>query len=125
MEKQKAAIECPDEEEINLDELKRGGFVQIKGKDMFSVWVKNLCCNMPAKQLRKVADIAEKYGRGYILFSSRQIPIIPYINLKDVEISSASIRAIYFPLANCKPLFNDLVRPIFFLLVMILILRSL
>jgi len=95
--------ECPPEVEIDLDKLKRGGFVKIQGKDMFSVWVKNLCCNMPALQLRKVADIADKYGKGYVLFSSRQIPIIPHIKLKDVENVKKELEAVYLELAGCGP----------------------
>ncbi len=99
---QKLAVKCPPKEgEIDLNKLKRGGFVKIRGKDMFSVWVKNLCCNMPALQLRKVADIAEKYGKGYVLFSSRQIPIIPYIRLKDVENVKKELDKVYLELAGC------------------------
>lgn len=93
--------ECSNDKKIDLDKLKRGGFVKIKGKDMFSVWVKNLCCNMPAQQLRKIADIAEKYGKGYILFSSRQIPIIPHVNLKDVENIKTELEKVYLELAGC------------------------
>ena len=50
--------------EINLDELKRGGIVKLKEKDMFSVWIKAVCDNMDAQKLCKVADLAEKYGKG-------------------------------------------------------------
>lgn len=99
----KHAVECPPEGEIDLDKLKRGGFVKIQGKDTFSVWVKNLCCNMPALQLKKVADIAEKYGEGYLLFSSRQIPIIPHIKLKDVENVKKELEEVYLELAGCGP----------------------
>ena len=55
----------------DLEELKKGGVVKLKGKDMFSVWVKAVCDNMDAVKLRKVAEIAEKYAKGVILFTSR------------------------------------------------------
>lgn len=87
----------------DLLQLKRGGFVQIKGKDMFSVWIKNLCCNMMSEQLRKLADISEKYGKEYLLFSSRQIPIIPFINLKDVDAVKRELKEVYLELAGCGP----------------------
>lgn len=70
--------------EINIDELRKGGVVKLKEKDMFSVWVRAVCDNLDAKKLRVVADLADKYGKGYILFSTRQFPIIPHINFKDV-----------------------------------------
>ena len=69
---------------VNIEELKRMGIVALKGKDMFSIWVKTTCCNLNSKQLRKLADITEKYARGFLLFTSRQIPIIPFINIGHV-----------------------------------------
>ena len=71
--------------QVNVEELRRGGVIALKEKDMFSLWVKTSCCNLNSRQLRKLADITDKYGRGIVLFSTRQIPIIPFILLKDVE----------------------------------------
>lgn len=68
-----------------LEELKKGGVVKLKGEDMFSVWVKAVCDNMDAVKLRKVAEIAEKYAKGIILFTSRQFPIIPFVHIKDIQ----------------------------------------
>ena len=69
---------------LNIDELKKGGMVPLREKDMFSIWVKTECCNLNSKQLRKLADITDKYARGYLLFTSRQIPIIPFVNLANI-----------------------------------------
>jgi anaerobic sulfite reductase subunit C len=70
-----------DEQKVNIDELKKGGMVPLREKDMFSIWVKTEYCNLNSKQLRKIADITDKYARGFLLFSSRQIPIIPFVNI--------------------------------------------
>jgi anaerobic sulfite reductase subunit C len=72
------------EQKLDINELKKGGMVPLREKDMFSIWVKTDCCNLNSKQLRKVADITDKYARGFLLFTSRQIPIIPFVNIKDV-----------------------------------------
>ena len=72
------------EQKLNIDELKKGGMVPLREKDMFSIWVKTDCCNLNPKQLRKLADITDKYARGYLLFTSRQIPIIPFVNIANV-----------------------------------------
>jgi dissimilatory sulfite reductase (desulfoviridin) alpha/beta subunit len=72
------------EQKLDINELKKGGMVPLRERDMFSIWVKTECCNLNAKQLRKVADITDKYARGFLLFTSRQIPIIPFVNIKDV-----------------------------------------
>ena len=70
--------------EINLEELKKGGIVKLKEKDRFSVWVRAVCNNMDAKKLRRLADLAEKYGQGYMLFSTRQFHIIPHVHFNDL-----------------------------------------
>ena len=73
------------EQQMNVGELRRHGIVRLKEKDMYSMWVKTACCNLTSKQLRKLADIIDRYARGYLLFTTRQIPIIPLVHLKDVE----------------------------------------
>jgi dissimilatory sulfite reductase (desulfoviridin) alpha/beta subunit len=70
---------------LELEQLKKGGIVKLKKRDIFSVWVRAICCNMDAMKLRKVVDIAEKYGRGVILFVTRQFPIIPHVHFNDIE----------------------------------------
>jgi dissimilatory sulfite reductase (desulfoviridin) alpha/beta subunit len=46
--------------------------------------VKTECCNLNSKQLRRLADITDKYARGFLLFTSRQIPIIPFVNVTNI-----------------------------------------
>ncbi len=89
--------------QINVGELRRSGVVKLKEKDMYSIWVKTACCNLNSKQLRKLADITEKYARGYLLFTTRQIPIIPFTNLKDVEGVKEELNEVYLELDRCGP----------------------
>ena len=89
--------------EINVEELKRGGVIKLKGEDMFSLWVKTACCNLDSKQLVKLADITERYARGYLLFTTRQIPIIPFVNLKDVPEVKEELRQVAMELDRCGP----------------------
>ena len=87
--------------EVNLEELKKGGVVKLKEKDMFSVWVRAVCDNMDAQKLRKVADLAEKYGKGYILFSTRQFPIIPHVHFKNIESVKDELKEMDLMLDRC------------------------
>ncbi len=89
--------------QIDVEELKRGGVVKLKEKDMFSIWVKTACCNLTSKQLRKLADITERYARGFLLFTTRQIPIIPFVNLKDVGEVKKELSEVYLELDRCGP----------------------
>lgn len=88
---------------INVEELRKGGVVQVKGKDMFSLWVKTSCCNLNSEQLRKCADIADQYGRGFILFTTRQNLVIPFIPLKNVDTARSELQQVYLELDRCGP----------------------
>jgi dissimilatory sulfite reductase (desulfoviridin) alpha/beta subunit len=72
------------EQKLDINELKKGGMVPLREKDMFSIWVKTECCNLNSNQLRKLADITDKYARGFLLFTSRQIPIIPFVSVANI-----------------------------------------
>ena len=87
--------------EINLEELKKGGIVKLKEKDRFSVWVRAVCNNMDAKKLRRLADLAEKYGQGYMLFSTRQFPIIPHVHFNDLGAVKEELKKIDLMLDRC------------------------
>lgn len=88
---------------IDIEELKRGGIIKLKGEDNYSVWVKVMCNNITSKQLRKIADISDKYGRGFFLFTTNQIPIIPHINLKDVMKVKEELEEVEQEFEACGP----------------------
>ena len=84
-----------------IEDLKKGGVVKLKEKDMFSVWVKAVCNNMDSLKLRRVAEIAEKFGRGIILFTTRQLPIIPFVHLDNIGIVKEELKKIELTLDRC------------------------
>lgn len=86
---------------VNHEDLKKDGMVKLKEKEMFSVWVRAVCDNMGADKLRKVAELAEKYGRGLVLFTSRQFPIIPHVHLDDLGKVQAELRQLELMLDHC------------------------
>lgn len=88
---------------VDTEELKRGGVVKLQGKDLYSMWVKADCCNLSSNQLRKLAGIIDKYARGFLLFSTRQIPIIPFVRLSDVGKVKEELRKIELELDRCGP----------------------
>ncbi|MFH0941978.1 MAG: 4Fe-4S binding protein [Chloroflexota bacterium] len=91
------------EKAINVAELRSRGIVKLRDKDMFAIWVKTACCNLSARQLNKLADVAETYARGYLLFTTRQIPIIPFVHLKDLETAQQELGTVYLTLDRCGP----------------------
>jgi dissimilatory sulfite reductase (desulfoviridin) alpha/beta subunit len=91
-----------------IEALRQGGIVALNEKDMFSLWVKTSCCNMDSRQLSRVADIAEKYGRGCVLFTTRQTPHIPFVNLKDVAEVKQELAKVELELDRCGPRVRNL-----------------
>ena len=91
-----------------IEALRQGGVVALDERDMYSLWVKTACCNMSAGQLRRVADIAERYGRGYVLFTTRQTPHIPFVNLKDTPAAKQELAAVELDLDRCGPRVRNL-----------------
>ena len=91
-----------------IDALRQGGIVALNERDMFSLWVKTSCCNMDSRQLTRVADIAEKYGHGYVLFTTRQTPHIPFVNLKDVAEVKQELAKVELELDRCGPRVRNL-----------------
>lgn len=90
-----------EKQKIDIEALKRGGVVKLKEKDMFAMWVKTECCNLNTQQLKKVADVADKYARGLVLFTTRQIPIIPFVDLKDVDTVKKELSQVHLELDRC------------------------
>lgn len=87
----------------SVEELRSRGVVKLRDKDMYALWMKTACGNMNSRQLRKLAEITEKYARGYLLFTTRQIPIIPFIQGNDVERVQEELKAVYLILDRCGP----------------------
>lgn len=69
--------------EYDLKELKSGGFMKQKEKDIFSLRLHIIGGFVKANQLIKLAEIADKFGKGHIHLTTRQGVEIPYINIKD------------------------------------------
>jgi dissimilatory sulfite reductase (desulfoviridin) alpha/beta subunit len=86
---------------VNVDELRRGGIVALLEPNKYSIWVKTACCNLNSKQIRKLADITDKYGRGFLLFTSRQIPIIPHVDISDVADVKGELAEVDMELDRC------------------------
>ena len=91
-----------------VEALRQGGIVALDEKDMYSLWVKTSCCNMNTDQLRRLADISDRYGRGYVLFTTRQTPHIPFINLKDVAEVKQELAKVELELDRCGPRVRNL-----------------
>ena len=65
--------------------LKKGGFMRQKQKGFFSLRIQVVGGNLTAENIKTVAEVAEKYGKGYVHMTSRQGIEIPFVNFEDIE----------------------------------------
>ncbi|MBI2874418.1 MAG: 4Fe-4S dicluster domain-containing protein [Firmicutes bacterium] len=54
-----------------------------------------------AERMKKIAEMAEKYGQGFMHLSVRMSPEIPYVDLKDVESLAAELAEVGQRIASC------------------------
>jgi dissimilatory sulfite reductase (desulfoviridin) alpha/beta subunit len=84
--------------EIDATALKSKGFFQQAQKDKFSLRLCTSGGTISTGYLKKAMEIADKYGKGQIHFTTRQQIEIPYITAENVDavqklLSDANIRS--------------------------------
>lgn len=84
--------------EIDYAALKKGGFMRQKQKGYFSLRLQVVGGNLTAENIKKISEVAEKYGHGYVHLTSRQGVEIPFINFEDIEEVKAELAK-----GGCKP----------------------
>lgn len=87
--------------EYNIKELKSGGLMKQKEKDLFSLRLRVVGGFVNSKQLVKLSEIADKYGRGYIHLTTRQGIEIPHVNFKDFEKVEKGLRDVELEMGAC------------------------
>ena len=70
---------------VDYSTLKKGGFMRQKQKNCFSLRLRTVGGHLSAEQLAKIAEVADKYGEGYIHLTSRQGVEIPFIRLEQID----------------------------------------
>lgn len=70
---------------VDYTTLKKGGFMRQKQKNNFSLRLAVVGGTLTAKNLKKIAEVAEKYGDGHVHLTSRQGVEIPFIKLDQID----------------------------------------
>lgn len=68
---------------IDFNELKSGGFIKQRQKDKFTVRCRVPGGRLHIEKLKKIVEVAEKYGKDYVHISVRQSIEIPYVDYRD------------------------------------------
>jgi len=83
--------------------LKDGGFIKQRQGGYFAVRVRAVAGNLQAAQLPRLAEIARRYGRGYVSLTVRQGLEIPWVSREDLEACRAELVAAGLAVAGCGP----------------------
>ena len=71
-------------QKVDYAALKKGGFMRQKQKGYGSLRLAVVGGNLTAENIKTVAEVAEKYGRGYVHMTSRQGIEIPFIKVEEL-----------------------------------------
>jgi anaerobic sulfite reductase subunit C len=86
---------------IDLKNLKAGGFIKERGKDLFTVRLRVPGGRMAVDRLTKIAEVAQKYGKGFVHLSVRQSIELININFADFDAVVAELGEEQQKVASC------------------------
>lgn len=70
---------------LDLSNLKAGGFIKERGKDLFTVRLRVPGGRMSIPRLKRIAEVAEKYGGEFVHLSVRQSIELININFRNFD----------------------------------------
>lgn len=88
---------------IDYAALKKGGFMRQKQKGKFSLRLQVVGGTLTAENLKKIYEVADKFGEGYVHLTSRQGIEIPFIKFEDIEAVKTELAQGGCKLGVCGP----------------------
>lgn len=70
---------------INLENLKSGGFIKERGKEQFTVRLRVPGGRLTIGRMKKIAEVADKYGVEFVHLSVRQSVEMIHVNINDFD----------------------------------------
>jgi dissimilatory sulfite reductase (desulfoviridin) alpha/beta subunit len=86
---------------VDLKNLKAGGFIKERGKDLFTVRLRVPGGRMAVGRLKKIAEVAEKYGGEFVHLSVRQSIELLNIKIGDFDAVSTELGESGQQVASC------------------------
>ena len=88
------------------EDLKAGGFIPQRQKKTVTVRCKAPGGRVTAPRLRRIADLAEKYGQGIVHLSVRMSPEILYVKMDDLDAVVSELAEVGQEIASCGKRFR-------------------
>ena len=87
--------------QCSIKDLKSGGLMKQKEKDLFSLRLRIVGGFVNSAQLISLSGIAEKYGKGYLHLTTRQGIEIPNVRLSDLKEVEEALAEVNLQLGSC------------------------
>jgi len=88
---------------FDLAAYKKVGMIQQRQKEYFAMRLRAIGGDLTAKQLTKIAEVAERYGRGGVHLSTRQGVEIHYVHHSNLEKARAELASENVSMGACGP----------------------
>ena len=86
---------------MDLDNLKTGGFIKERGKDLFTVRLRVPGGSLEVGRMKQIAEVAEKYGVKSVHLSVRQSLELIHVNYRDFDGLVGELEANGQKVASC------------------------
>lgn len=86
---------------LDLKNLKAGGFIKERGRDLFTVRLRIPGGRLPIARLKKIAEVAERYGGDFVHLSVRQSIELIHVHFKDFDVVVSALGEAEQQVASC------------------------
>jgi anaerobic sulfite reductase subunit C len=86
---------------LDLKNLKAGGFIKERGRDLFTVRLRIPGGRLPIARLKKIAEVAERYGGDFVHLSVRQSIELIHVHFKDFDAVVSALGEAEQRVASC------------------------
>ncbi len=91
------------ETHFDIAALKKIGMIQQKQKEYFAMRLHVVGGDLTSTQMKKVAEVAEKYGRGQLHLSTRQGVEIHFVHHGNLELARKELESVGVTMGACGP----------------------
>lgn len=92
---------------IDYSSLKGGGIIMQRDGDFFAIRIKLIGGTVSSDKLQRIAEVAQRYGRGEVRLTARQGIEIPWIRFADIESARRVLTGSGLALGPCGPRFRS------------------
>lgn len=90
-------------------ELKKVGIIQQKQEDCFALRIRAVSGDFTSEQMRKVIEVAEKFGKGQVHLTTRQGIEVHHVRREDLEAARRELESAGISMGACGPKIRTIV----------------